>query len=123
MAKTVAVIGASNNRSKFGNKAVRAFASQGYTVIPINPHEAAVEGLATYASVTDVPGTIDMATVYVPGDVGVRVMEDIARKGIPEVWLNPGADDDEVIARARALGVKVIQACSIMAIGQSPGRY
>jgi uncharacterized protein len=123
MAKTVAVIGASNNRGKFGNKAVRAYASQGYTVIPINPHEATVEGLATYASVTDVPGPIDMASVYVPGDVGVRVMEDIARKGIPEVWLNPGADDDEVIARARALGIKVIQACSIMAIGQSPGRY
>ena len=123
MAKTVAVIGASSNRGQFGNKALRAFASQGYTVIPINPNEASVEGLATYASVTDVPGPIDMVTVYVPGDIGVRVMDDIARKGIPEVWLNPGADDDEVIARARALGVKVIQACSIMAIGQSPGRY
>ena len=122
MAKTVAVIGASSNRGKFGNKALRAFARQGYTVIPINPNEASVEGLATYAKVTDVPGRIDMATVYVPGDVGVRVMEDIAQKGIPEVWLNPGADDDEVIARARALGVKVIQACSILAIGESPVR-
>ena len=69
----------------------------------------------------DVPGPIDMATVYVPGHIGVRVMEDIAKKGIPEVWLNPGADDDEVVARARELGVKIIQACSIMAIGDSSG--
>ena len=122
MSKVVAVIGASSHRYKFGNKALRAFESQGFTVLAINPNEASVEGLATYASVTDVPGPIDMATVYVPGDVGVRVMEDIARKGIPEVWLNPGADDDEVIARARALGVKVIQACSILAIGESPVR-
>jgi predicted CoA-binding protein len=123
MSKTVAVIGASSKRHKFGNKALRAYVRQGYTVLPINPNEQQVEGLATYPSVLDVPGPIDMATVYVPRHIGVRVMEDIAKKGIPEVWLNPGADDDEVVERARALGVKIIQACSIMAIGDSPGRY
>ena len=123
MAKTVAVIGASSSRYKFGNKALRAFLNQGYTVLAINPNEATVEGLTTYASVLDVPGPIDMATLYVPGDVGVRVIEEIARKGIPEVWLNPGADDDQVLKRAKALGVKIIQACSILAIGESPGRY
>ena len=120
MPKTVAVIGASSNRYKFGNKALRAFKKQGYTVLAINPNEAQVEGLQTYPSVLDVPGPIDMATIYVPGDIGVRVMEDIAKKGIPEVWLNPGADDPEVIERARALGVRVIQACSIMGIGEIP---
>jgi len=123
MPKTVAVIGASSHRYKYGNKALRAFISQGYTVLAINPNEREVEGLKTYASVLDVPGPIDMATVYVPGHIGVRVMDDIAQKKIPEVWLNPGADDDPVVARAKALGVNVIQACSIMAIGESPGRY
>jgi uncharacterized protein len=120
MPKTVAVIGASSNRYKFGNKALRAFMNQGYTVLAINPNEAQVEGLQTYPSVLDVPGPIDMATVYVPGHIGVRVMEDIAKKGIPEVWLNPGADDPEVVQRAKALGVRVVQACSIMAIGEIP---
>ena len=123
MPKTVAVIGASSHRFKYGNKAVRAYIGQGYHVLAINPNERQVEGLRTYASVLDVPGPIDMATLYVPGHIGVRVMDDIAKKGIPEVWLNPGADDDEVVARAKALGVNVIQACSIMAIGESPGRY
>ena len=56
MTKVVAVIGASSNRNKFGNRAVRAFQQQGYTVVPINPHEAEVEGLKAYASVLDVPG-------------------------------------------------------------------
>jgi uncharacterized protein len=121
--KTVAVIGASSNRSKYGNKALRAFAKQGYTVLPINPHEAEIEGHKTYASVLDVPGPIDMATIYVPGQIGVRIMDDLAKKGVPEVWLNPGADEDEVVARARALGLKTIQACSIIGIGDSPGRY
>jgi predicted CoA-binding protein len=120
MSKTVAVIGASSNRSKFGNKALRAFERQGFTVLAINPNEAEVEGHKTYASVLDVPGTIDMATIYVPAQQGVRIMEQLAQKGVPEVWLNPGADAAEVVARARELGLKTIQACSIIAIGESP---
>jgi len=123
MSKTVAVIGASNNRSKYGNKALRAFEHQGYRVIPINPHEREVEGHKAYASVLDVPEKIDLATVYVPGEVGVRVIDDLAQLGVAEVWLNPGADDPEVVARARERGVRTIQACSIIAIGESPGRY
>lgn len=123
MARTVAVIGASNNRDKFGNKALRAFERQGYTVIPINPTEAKVEGHQAYASVLDVPGSIDVATVYVPARAGVTVMEQLAQKGVAEVWLNPGADDDVVVSRARELGLRTIRACSIIAIGESPGRY
>src|SRR5256885_8643965 len=121
-AKVVAVIGASNNRSKFGNRAVRAFMQQGYTVVPINPHEAEVEGLTAYASVLDVPGPIDMASLYVPPDVGERVIDEIAQKGIAEVWLNPGAESDALIARARALHIQPIVACSIVAIGENPYR-
>jgi hypothetical protein len=121
--KTVAIIGASSNRGKFGNKALRAFERKGYRVLAINPNEKEVEGHRTFASVLDVPEAIDMATVYVPADVGVRVMADLAKKQIPEVWLNPGADDDEVVARAKQLGLNVIQACSIIGIGDSPSRY
>ena len=121
--KTVAVIGASSNRDKFGNKALRAFANKGYTVYPINPTEAEVEGHKAYASVLDVPGPIDMATIYVPAPVGVAVMDDLVKKGIPEVWLNPGADRPEVVAKARAAGLKTVVHCSIIAIGDSPSRY
>ncbi len=121
--KTVAIIGASSNRQKFGNKALRAFARQGYTVIPINPAESEVEGHRAYPSVLDVPGAIDMATIYVPAPIGVRVMDDLVKKGIPEVWLNPGADDRQVVDKARSLGLKTVQHCSIIAIGDSPARY
>ena len=121
--RTVAIIGASSNRSKFGNKALRAFEHKGYRVLAINPNEREVEGHRTFASVMDVPDAIDMATVYVPAEVGVRVMDDLAQKGIAEVWLNPGADDDEVVDRAKQLGLKVVQHCSIIAIGESPSRY
>ena len=121
--KSVAVIGASRHRQKFGNKALRAFDNQGYRVIPIHPTASEVEGHRAYRSVLDVPGEIDMATVYVPARAGVSVMDDLAKKGVPEVWLNPGADDDDVVKRARQLGLKIIQACSIISIGESPSRY
>ncbi len=120
MPKVVAVVGASSNRRKFGNRAVRAFQQQGYTVVPINPHETEVEGLKAYASVLDVPGTVDMVSLYVPPEIGVLVIEEIARKGIAEVWLNPGAESDALLARARALQIQPIVACSIVAIGENP---
>ena len=118
--KTVAVVGASSDRQKFGNKAFRAFKSQGYTVIPINPNEKEVEGVATYASVIDVPERIDMATVYVPPDIGITLLHDFESKQIAEIWINPGAESDELIAEARRRKLNVIEACSIVGIGQDP---
>jgi len=120
MSKVVAVIGASRDRHKFGNRAVRAFREQGYTVVPINPNETEIEGLKAYPSVLDVPGPIDMATMYVPPDVGERLIHEIARKRIAEVWLNPGAESEELIARAKALQIEPIVACSVVAIGVDP---
>jgi predicted CoA-binding protein len=119
----VAVIGASTNREKFGNKALRAFRRRGDTVVPINPRAAEIEGERAYASVLDYPGPIDEATVYLPPAIGLRVMDEIAAKGIKIVWLNPGADGPAVVARARALGLTTRVACSIIGIGDSPARY
>ncbi len=123
MPKTVAVVGASANRAKFGNKALRAFHAQGYRVIPVNPNEAAVEGLKTYGSVLDVPDPIDMATVYVQPDVTLRLLDEFAAKGIGEIWVNPGAEDDQVMAEARRRGLNVIFACSIIGIGRNPSEF
>ena len=120
MPKVVAVIGASRNRQKFGNRAVRAFLREGYTVVPINPHEPEIEGLRSYRSVLDVPGSIDMASFYVPPAIGETVIDEIARKQIPEVWLNPGSESEALVARARSLSLNPIVACSIVAVGQNP---
>ena len=121
--KTVAVVGASNHRDKFGNKALRAFRDAGHTVIPINPHESEVEGIKAFRSVLDVPGRIDMATVYVQPDVVHGLLEEFQRKQIPEIWLNPGADTDEVLNEARRRKLNVIAACSIIGVGRSPSEY
>jgi len=118
--KTIAIIGASADRGKFGNKAVRAFVRQGYTVYPVNPKETEIEGLPAFKSITEVPVRPNLTSVYLPPPVLLKVLPDIAARGCDELWLNPGTESDEVLAAAEKLGLNVIQACSIVGIGLSP---
>ena len=120
VSKTVAVVGASNDRRKFGNIALRAYQAEGYRVIPVNPHESEIEGMQSYASVLDVPDAIDMATVYVQPEVALELLTEFEAKQIPEIWINPGAESDALLAEARRRKLNVIAACSIMAIGRNP---
>ena len=121
MKPTIAVLGASTDRSKFGNKAVRAYLQQGYDVFPVNPKADSVEGTAAYPTVADIPvSKLDRVTVYLPAPVALGVLGQLAEKEIGEVHFNPGADDPEVLAKARELGLNVVTGCSILAIGVRP---
>ena len=113
----VAVVGASSDRRKFGNRAVRAFLRQGYDVKPVNPSEATIEGLPAYRTIADVPGPIDIVSMYVPADIGLGLLEAIAARRPRELWINPGAESSALEARARELGLSPIYACSIVALG------
>jgi predicted CoA-binding protein len=118
--KTVAIIGASSDRAKFGNKAVRAYMGQGYTVFPVNPKETQIEGLPAYKKIAEVPERPQRVTVYLRPAVLKGILAEIASKGCDELWLNPGTESDEVLSEAKRLGLKVIQGCSIVGIGVSP---
>lgn len=118
--KTVAIIGASNKRAKFGNKAVRAFVKTGHKVFPVHPALAEVEGLPCYKSISDVPERPDVVSVYVGPEILVKLLPDIAARGCDEVWLNPGTESPDVFERALELGLKTVQTCSILAVGISP---
>lgn len=120
--KTVAIVGASNDRAKYGNKAVRAYFQQGYTVFPVNPKDKQIEGLPAFKSISDIPVRPQRISVYVPPAVLKRILPDIAVKGCDELWLNPGTESDEVLAEASRLKLKVIQACSIIDLGVNPER-
>lgn len=117
---TIAVIGASTNKEKFGNKAVRAFLQQGYDVFPVHPTEQAIEGLRVFRSVLDIPGSLDKISLYVPPALGVKLVDEIAKKGCKELWLNPGADSAELYEKAKSLGLNPIVACSIVGVGVNP---
>lgn len=121
---TVAVIGASRDRRKFGNKSVRAHRQQGWDVYPINPHADTIEGLPAFASLADVPEVrLDRVSMYVPPEVGLTLLEEIAARSPGEVWLNPGSESPRLTRRAGELGLVVIQACSIVDLGVSPGDF
>ena len=119
----VAVIGASNHHEKFGNKAVRSYVAHGHSVYPVNPRETHIEGLPAFRSILDVPVNLDATLVYVPPEVTIRLLPAIAKKGPGDLYLNPGSEDDAVLARATELGLKPILACSILAIGDRPANY
>ena len=116
----IAIVGASNDRRKYGNKAVRAYLKQGDTVLPVNLRETAIEGLPAYPSLAAIEGTIDIASFYIPPEIGLQVIEDAALKQVGLVILNPGAQSEALLARAAALGLHTIVACSILRIGQEP---
>lgn len=119
-AKRVAIIGASSDRSKYGNKAVRAYKQQGWTVFPVNPRGGQIEGLPAYPALRDVPGPLDLVSIYVPPDVGIELLPDIAAANPAEFMVNPGAESDEFLAAAQRLGLSPQLTCSIIAVGLTP---
>jgi hypothetical protein len=92
--KRIAIIGASQDRKKYGNIAVRAYLQQGYEVYPVTPKSDEVEGQKAYPSVGEIP--------------------------VKELYVNPGAESDELLEKAKALGLNTIVACSIKAVGLRP---
>ena len=119
----IAIIGASNRRHKYGNKAVRAYQERGDKVFPINPAQSEIEGLKTYRSVLEVPGEIDIASFYVAPEIGLQIIEEVAQKGIRKVLLNPGAESDELLQRCDELGIEATVACSIILAGRVPSEF
>lgn len=120
---SIAIIGASAKRSKYGNKAVRAYQDAGWTVYPVNPHEEEIEGNQTFARVSAIPEVVDRVALYVPPVVGMRLIDEIARVRPREIFFNPGSESESLIARARELGLNPILACAIISIGKQPVDY
>lgn len=122
--QTVAILGASQNRGKYGNKSVRAHLSEGYEVFPINPNADQIEGLTSYASLSEVPAEqLDRISVYLPPAIGLKLLTEIQAANAREVWFNPGSESPELMEQARAMGINVVQACSIVDVGHMPGEF
>ena len=121
----VIILGASTDRRKFGNKAVRANLSQGHHVYPINPHATEIEGVSVYPDLASLPDEIhfDRLLVYLPPEIGLTQLEAISQLNLNELWFNPGSESPELTAQAEALGLSPILACSILAIGHSPTEF
>ncbi len=116
----VAVIGASTDRSKFGNKAVRAYVRMGWTVFPVHPKAESIENLPVVRNVRDVRVPLQRVLLYLPPELGLTVLPDVAAANPAELWVNPGAESAALVAEAQRLGLQTIQACAIVDVGVSP---
>lgn len=118
MARTVAIVGASADRSKYGNRSLHAHLASGYDVYPINPRGGEIEGLTAYRTLSETPiERFDRISLYVPPEIGLKMLPEIAAKGCDELWLNPGSESEALVAAAEQLGLNVIVACSIVDVG------
>ncbi len=103
-----AVVGASEDRSKYGNKVLRAYRQRGLKVYPINPKADEVEGLQAYPDLASLPETVTGISIITPPPVTVRVVAEAARNQVRHVWMQPGAESPEAIRQATELGLGVI---------------
>lgn len=103
-----AVVGASSNRDKYGNKVLRAYQQHGQEVYPINPRADEIEGLKAYPSLAAVPVQIRGVSIITPPKITEQVVKDAAAAGATFVWMQPGAESDEAIHTAEGLGLEVI---------------
>jgi len=122
--KTIAVLGASKDRSKFGNKCVRAYKAAGYQVFPVNLAGLdEVEGFPAFRNLDEIPADLERISVYLPPPLTLELLPDIQRKGAQEVWFNPGSADQKVLEEARRLGIPARPGCSIVDVGFSPAQF
>jgi predicted CoA-binding protein len=103
-----AVVGASTDRSKFGNRVLRAYLAAGREAFPVNPRESEIEGLPSYPSLADLPEPVAHVSIITPPAVTERVVEEAAAAGASIVWMQPGAESPAAVQRARDLGLEVI---------------
>ncbi len=103
-----AVVGASSDRDKYGNKVLRAYQQHGMEVYPINPRAAEIEGLQAYPTLADVPAKLRAISIITPPVITEQVVVAAAAAGVKMVWMQPGAESVEAIRKAEALGMEVI---------------
>ena len=103
-----AVVGASSDREKYGNKVLRAYQQRGMEVHPVNPRGTEIEGLKAYPTVAAVPGKVQSISVITPPKITEQVVKDAAAAGVKHIWMQPGAESAEAIRAAEEAGMSVI---------------
>ena len=107
-AKTIAVVGLSNSpvRASFG--VARFLQRQGYRILPVNPNEKEVLGERAYATVSEVPGPVDIVNVFRRSDYVPAVVDDVLQKGTRCIWMQEGVINEAAAEKAVAAGVSVV---------------
>lgn len=117
--KRFAVVGASADRNKYGNKVLRCYQMNGLDVVPVNPKEKIIEGVETVATVSELPDDIKSISVITPPHITEKVVEEAIAKGITAIWMQPGAESAVAVRKCVESGVNVIAdgSCILVVLG------
>lgn len=107
-AEAFGVVGASSKPHKYGNKVLRCYRQNQHAVVPVNPVEKEIEGVACVASVQDLPDHVDSISIITPPQVTELVVAQAIAKGIKNIWMQPGAESPGAVASCEEAGVNVI---------------
>ncbi len=111
-----AVVGASQDRTKYGNKVVRVFLQNGRRVFAVNPKETAIEGVPCYPDLASLPEPVHGVSIVTPPAVTEKIVEQAAAAGIKYVWMQPGAESPPALRRAEELGLVAIAGGSCLLV-------
>jgi len=115
----IGVVGASNNRNKFGNKVLRCYQQRGYSAIPVHPAQKEIEGIACVASVADLPDQVKSISVITPPKITEKIVPLAVARGIENIWMQPGAQSEAAIRYCDEQGVNLIAdgTCVLVTLG------
>lgn len=105
--KRWALLGATEDKSKFGYKIFRTLEDKGYTVYGINPKYDTIDGIKVYKDIAEVPEVVEGINIIVNPKIALASLPAIKAKGIKNLWFQPGSFNDEVIAKAKDLGFNI----------------
>lgn len=114
--KIWAVIGANQNKEKFGNKIFNRLKAKGYEVFPVNPLYDEIGGEPCFRDISSLPKVPDVINIVVSPKRVKPFLNEAVNKGVKYVWFQPGTYDDEVIYYAKDQGLEIVKACVLIAI-------
>jgi predicted CoA-binding protein len=117
--KRFAVVGASRDRAKYGNKVLRVYQQNHLEVVPVNPHADEVEGLNAFPDLASITERVDGVSIITTPEVTEQVVQQAVDLGIKHIWMQPGAESDQAIERAEQAGANVIAGgpCLLVVLG------
>lgn len=116
--KNWAVVGATDDKSKFGYKVFMKLMNHGYNVYPVNPKLTEIEGIKCSKSVTDISEGIDVISMIVNPKIGIGIIDEAFTLGIKNIWCQPGAESEELIAKAKEKGINILyHECVLVELG------
>ena len=112
--KIFAVVGATDNREKYGNQIFKNLKGRDYEVYPVNPRMEELEGVKCYASIDDIPVKVDVVDFVVPPAVTEAILKDCKRLGLDRIWLQPGSENEAAIAYCHENNLNVVHDVCVM---------